>query len=175
MTAIDYERYRILAKLLAHEEHVGQTDLAGRPYIEHVIIVAFLTHEWTNDPMCETVAWLHDIVEDTPVTIDDLIRDDYPTDIIEAVKQLTHQKGQPYIDYIDGIQSPIARKVKMVDLVHNMDTSRFGDITVGDKSAHKRIAKYRKALKTLASSQSEIDALHQLYDDLKNDITTMRL
>lgn len=131
------------ADLFAAKAHSGQSDMGGHPYIEHPRHVA----STVDDEIAKVAALLHDTVEDTDVTIDD-IRAEFGDEIAEIVGLLTHKKGTPYMEYIKAIaQNDTAKKVKIADLTHNMDTSRllsFGDM---DK---KRIEKYKKALAFLA-------------------------
>ena len=95
------------------------------------------------------VALLHDTVEDTSATIDE-IRAQFGTDVADAVEYLTHKKGVPYMEYVAGIKNnEIARKVKMADLSHNMDLSRLPSVTDEDR---KRVKKYEKAYQVLAEN-----------------------
>lgn len=97
-----------------------------------------------NDEYTTWVALLHDVVEDSIYTLQDLIDQGFPNEVIDAVKVLTHNKNIPYLDYIDSIKSnPIARKVKIEDLKHNSDITRLNQITEKDLE---RIEKYKTAL-----------------------------
>jgi len=127
-----------LAEIFATEKHKGQVDKAGVAYIEHPrAVVAGLDGEKEK-----IVGWLHDVVEDTDTTIDD-IRSKFGDEIAEAVDRLTHRKGVPYAEYIAGIRkNELARKVKMSDLLHNMDLSRLSVVTEKDLQ---RVEKYRMA------------------------------
>lgn len=127
---------------LAYEAHYGQFDKAGLPYILHPIEVAEqLDSEYE---MC--VALLHDILEDTTVTAEQL-REKFPVEIVEAIKLLTRSENMSYMDYVRRAKTnPIARKVKMADLRHNMREDRLLEITEKDRA---RIKKYQKALKIL--------------------------
>jgi (p)ppGpp synthase/HD superfamily hydrolase len=92
-------------------------------------------------------AVLHDIVEDTSITIGDLNIYGFENDIVEAINILTKTKNQNYMEYIELIdKNNIARDVKIVDLKHNMDISRLDNIT--DKDI-KRVEKYEKAYNLL--------------------------
>lgn len=131
----------------ATEKHRGQCDRAGANYIEHPKTVASLLTEPTEDEYI--VALLHDTVEDTSATIDE-IRAQFGTDVADAVECLTHKKGVPYMEYVAGIKNnEIARKVKMADLSHNMDLSRLPSVTDEDR---KRVKKYEKAYQVLAEN-----------------------
>ena len=92
-------------------------------------------------------AILHDIVEDTDVTIEQLA-EDFSSNIVEAVRLLTRNDTMPYDDYIKNIKTnPIARKVKLADLKHNMDNTRLKEI--GPKDVE-RFKKYEDAVKVLS-------------------------
>ncbi|MDU4651933.1 HD domain-containing protein [Sneathia sanguinegens] len=129
-----------LALKIATEAHKGQVDKAGVPYINHPLTVASLVD--TEEE--KIVALLHDTIEDTNITEQDLIDYGFPNEIVEAVKLLTHNKNVPYMDYVAKIKdNELARKVKIADLTHNSDLSRLKEITEKDK---KRYEKYQKAL-----------------------------
>lgn len=128
---------------LAYEYHHGQRDKAGRPYILHVLHVA----EQMDDDISTCVALLHDILEDTHIDSAYLERE-FPDEIIEAVKVLTRKHGIDYMSYIEEVsKNPIARKVKLADLEHNLDDTRFAG---SDRKLPERLEKrYRKAQQIL--------------------------
>ena len=129
-----------LALKIATEAHKGQVDKAGVPYINHPLTVASLVE--TEEE--KIVALLHDTIEDTSITEQDLLNYGFSNKIVEAVKLLTHNKNVPYMDYVAKIKdNELARKVKIADLTHNSDLSRLKEITDKDK---KRYEKYQKAL-----------------------------
>ena len=129
---------------LAYEAHHGQVDKGGVPYIFHPIHLA----EQMEDETAACAALLHDVVEDTPVTLERLARE-FPREVVEAVRLLTREKGTDYFDYVRAIrQNPVARAVKRADLVHNADESRLaGSGMPGEVQA--RQEKYRRALEIL--------------------------
>ncbi len=132
---------------LAIEAHAGQTDKAGRPYIHHPVTVAMILAKNGFSDLHITAALLHDIVEDTRYTFDDLKRMGFPAEVIEALTQLTHNEEVPYMDYVRAAaRNPIARAVKTADLLHNLDTSRLPHPTDSDLA---RWDKYREALALL--------------------------
>jgi (p)ppGpp synthase/HD superfamily hydrolase len=93
------------------------------------------------------VALLHDVVEDTNITFEDLINEGFPDEIISALKLMTHDDSVPYMDYVAQLKdNPIARTVKLADLKHNSDESRLNNITEKDI---RRNEKYKKALEFL--------------------------
>ncbi len=125
---------------LAIAAHEGQVDKCGDPYILHVAEVATLiATDWrtVNIPQAIAVAWLHDVVEDTEVTIED-IRRQFSRKVADAVEAITHIDNEPYWDYIDRVKvNSIATWVKLADLKHNMDPDRVTGIT--DPSDHGRV------------------------------------
>ena len=131
------------AMIFAYQAHQGQTDKSGLPYIYHPMHIA----EQMEDESTTVCALLHDVVEDTHYTLEDLIKQGYPSEIIEALSLLTHNKDISYMDYVRKINSnKIASTVKLADLQHNSDLSR---LEVIDDDALKRIEKYRKAMQIL--------------------------
>ncbi len=107
---------------LVFEAHAGQFDKSGLPYVLHPIVVASQMTDITST----AVALLHDVIEDTKYTADDLLALGFSKEVVDAVVLLTHSSDEPYMDYINRIkQNPVARAVKLADLKHNSDTSRF--------------------------------------------------
>ena len=122
------------------EAHKEQIDKSGLPYVFHPFHLA----EQMKDENTTIVALLHDVIEDTDYTFNDLIAMGFDGAIIEAIKLMTHEEGVPYMDYVEKIKSnPIAREVKLADLRHNSDLSRLDAPTEKDKM---RVEKYRKAI-----------------------------
>lgn len=130
---------------LMFEKHKNQVDKSGLPYVFHPWHVA----ESMQDEKRTTVALLHDIVEDTNVTYDDLKNEGYPNDVIDAVRVLTHDANEDYSSYIERIaQNDLAIDVKIADLMHNIDASRLSNISSAD---FKKYDLYRKSLDYLKS------------------------
>ncbi len=130
----------------AEEKHHGQLDKAGKPYINHPRAVASLVSEELE----KTVALLHDTVEDTDASLDD-IRQRFGDTVADAVDCMTHRPGVPYMQYIAIIAAnPLARTVKLADLTHNMDLTRIPHPTEKD---YERIEKYRKAYAFLKEAE----------------------
>lgn len=108
------------AARLAYDAHHGQLDDGGMPYVFHPFHLA----ERMPDEATTCAALLHDVVEHTDATFDDLAG--FPDEVVEAVRLLTHGEGVPYMDYVRGLSgNRIARTVKLADLEHNSDMSRF--------------------------------------------------
>ena len=105
---------------IAYNAHHGQTDYNGIPYIFHPIHLA----EAMDDEISCCAALLHDVVEDTDVTMEELAKA-FPDEVIAVLKLLTHRKEVPYFDYVRAIKTnPTAVKVKLADLAHNSDQTR---------------------------------------------------
>lgn len=127
---------------IMYDAHKEDVDNGGYPYVFHPFYLA--TQMDTEQEIC--VAMLHDVVEDhdDKYSFEYLQEQGFTEEIIDAIKLLTHKKGVDYMDYIKLLSvNPIARKVKMADLKHNMDSSR----TNGIKS--KKYDLYVKALNYL--------------------------
>lgn len=134
-----------IAKSIAIQAHEGQLDKAGKPYIEHPRTVA----DAVEGDTAKAVSWLHDVVEDSSMTFEDLKAEGITPEIINHVRLLTHDKSVPYLDYIAAIKGdPVAREVKLADLRHNSDLSRLNTITDKDRE---RLARYQQALELLLS------------------------
>ena len=125
--------------------HGGQVDKAGVEYINHPLTVATNVGENVSAII---VALLHDVAEDTPLTLDEL-RKKIPltADEFDALKLLTHDENTPYLDYVAQIKlNELARRVKVADLRHNSDLSRIKNPSPKDFA---RVEKYSAALKIL--------------------------
>lgn len=138
------------ALMIAYKAHKNQVDKAGKPYIFHPLHLA----EQMDDEYTCCVALLHDTVEDTDVTMEAL-RELFPKDVADAIERLTHDKHVPYMEYIKKInEDPIAKKVKLADLKHNMDVHRFCNVelTSQEKEAiqDRIITKYKPAFAYLS-------------------------
>ena len=130
------------AMIIAYNAHQNQFDKANIPYIYHPIHIA---EQMDTELEC-IVALLHDVVEDTDITLNDLEKE-FPQEVIDLLKILTHDKKIGYIEYIKKVKTnPIATKIKIADLKHNSDITRLENITTTDL---KRIEKYKKALEIL--------------------------
>ena len=128
---------------LAKQHHEGQTDKAGKPYIEHPLRVMNQVESEEE----KIVAVLHDIVEDTDISLDDLRNEGFSEEVVSAVECLTKQDGENYDSYIERISfNPLAVKIKLADLEDNRDLTRLPEVT--DKDLE-RLEKYDKALEKL--------------------------
>lgn len=108
------------AMCFAYRAHHGQLDCNGVPYIFHPIHVA----EQMEEEISCCAALLHDVLEDMPVTREELLLE-FPEAVVEAVCLLTRREGEDYLSYIRRIrQNPVAVQVKLADLAHNLDQTR---------------------------------------------------
>ena len=131
------------AMKLCYEAHKDQVDITGVPYVFHPFHVA----EQMKDEATTIVALLHDVVEDTDYTLEDIAAEGFGQEIVEAVALMTHEDDVPYLDYVAKLKdNPIARAVKLADLAHNSDQSRLGEI---DDETEERLEKYKEAIKIL--------------------------
>lgn len=128
---------------LCFEAHKDQLDKSGMPYVFHPFHLA----EQMKDEYSTVAALLHDVVEDTDYTFDDLEKMGFPDEVLDALKLLTHEDTVPYMDYVAMIKpNPIAKAVKLADLGHNSDITRLDTV---DEWAMKRQQKYLDAIKFL--------------------------
>jgi GTP diphosphokinase / guanosine-3',5'-bis(diphosphate) 3'-diphosphatase len=130
---------------LAAERHAGQVDKANVPYILHPLRVMLNVPEIEH----KIVAVLHDILEDTATTIDELYRLGFQTHLIDAIIALTKQEGESRIQAAQRtVQNPIARVVKLADITDNMDLSRIQSPTMKD---FERLKEYQQVRDILLS------------------------
>ena len=158
--AAEYGEYRTIepggllveaARLVATAAHAGQVDKGGAPYIEHPAFVADRVRWLGGDEVAAAVAWLHDVVEDTAVSLDALASV-FPARVVEAVDGLTRREGEPYFEYIERVGGDsVARTVKRCDLAHNLDTSRLpgGGVDLSEADVA-RLVRYERARNVLA-------------------------
>lgn len=133
------------AMRIAYDAHKEQEDKSSLPYIFHPFHLA----EQMKDEISVCVALLHDVAEDTSVTLGDLAAYGMSGEIIEALKILTHDSIVPYMDYVQKIKDSgnrTAIAVKLADLRHNSDASRLDGV---DEKINKRLEKYKAAIKIL--------------------------
>ncbi len=135
---------------IAAAAHAGQTDRAGQPYVLHPLRVMLAV----RSPEERMAAVLHDVVEDTPWTLDRLAAEGFPPAVLEAVALLTRDPAAgaddvAYLAYVARAAAhPVARAVKAADLRDNLDESRLPAPTDRDRA---RAAKYRRALALVAA------------------------
>lgn len=128
---------------LAAHAHYGQKEKNGKPYLFHPLRLMMKMRSEAE----MIVAVLHDVVEDTDVTLEDLRNKGYSTEVVKAIDCLTQRGGGSYDQYISRIKSnDLARRVKIADLEDNLDLSRIPRPTDEDLA---RMQRYRKALASL--------------------------
>ncbi len=140
----------LLAKAIAisSTKHMGQFDKGGIPYILHPLKVM---HYLKSDDMeLMAIAVLHDVVEDTDTTFEDLKNEGMTDRIIAALRLLTKVRGQTYREYVEGIKTnKDAILVKLADLRHNSDIRRLKGITEKDVVRMKKYNELYLELKEL--------------------------
>jgi len=128
---------------LCFDAHKEQVDKTGLPYVFHPFHLA----EQMDDEIATVCALLHDVIEDTEITLEELGEMGFPREVLDVLRLLTHDAAVPYMDYVKQIAThPVATKVKIADLHPNSDLSR---LDVVDEWAERRNAKYREALRIL--------------------------
>ena len=129
--------------VFAAESHKDQRRYSGDPYVVHTVSVAAILTEMELDSETIVAALLHDVLEDTDATIDDLIQLGLSDEQITAIRLMTKKKGDNYDEYIDRIKgNKIARQVKIKDLEDNMDLTRLLHLEEKDIE---RLKKYHKS------------------------------
>lgn len=135
---------------LCFAAHRDQTDKSGLPYVFHPFHLA----EQMPDELTTVVALLHDVVEDTPYTLEDLARLGFPQKVLSTLARLTHDPSVPYLDYVAALkEDPIARQVKLADLRHNSDLTRLDHV---DDKARQRAEKYAAAIRLLEEPDGDL-------------------
>ena len=128
---------------IAVEAHKGQTDKAGMPYILHPLRLMFQM-KTDNEKIA---AVLHDVVEDSDWALDDLKKEKFNNEVIEAVNLLTRDDNDSYDEFVQKAASnPISKAVKIADITDNLDLGRISKMTEKDID---RVKKYQRILKTL--------------------------
>lgn len=142
------------AMKLCFKAHKDQVDKAGISYVFHPISLAERFGEGQEAEIC--VALLHDVLEDTDYTVDDIRAAGMSDEVIDALLLLNHNPKVEYMDYVLRLsQNNIARHVKICDLQHNSNLSRLETVTEKDL---KRVEKYKEALKILFEVEESSEA-----------------
>ena len=128
---------------IAAHAHTGQVDKAGAPYILHPLRVMLAMRH----PSERMAAILHDVVEDTAVTLDELRAAGFHSEVVEAVDALTKRKGESRLDAAQrAVRNPIARAVKLADLADNMNLARIPNPSESDLARLKEYEQVRALL-----------------------------
>lgn len=131
------------AMKIAYTAHHGQVDKGGMPYIFHPMHLA----EQMDDEVSCCAALLHDVAEDTDVTLEDLAKE-FPKEVIDVLRLLTHAEDVPYFDYVRSVkENPIAVKIKLADIAHNSDQTRCPGLTDAQRQYFRD--KYKRAKEIL--------------------------
>ena len=132
-----------MALKLCFDAHKEQLDKSGMPYVFHPFHLA----EQMQTEVTTIVALLHDVVEDTHYTLEDLTAMGFDKVVTDALALLTHDNEVPYMEYVKAIKgNPVAKAVKLADLKHNSDLSRMDAV---DEKTLERREKYLKAIALL--------------------------
>ncbi len=139
---------------IALDAHRGQQDKAGAPYILHPLRIMLRMENETE----MIVAVLHDVVEDSRWTIEDLRKEGFSEEVLAAVDRLTHRAGESYEAYIAGLEgNAIARKVKIADLEDNIDLRRRKGLMAVEGA---RVEKYQRAWRRLTGREAGPASIH---------------
>lgn len=131
---------------IARRAHAGQVDKGGAPYIEHPLrVMAAL-----DDPETKIAGVLHDVVEDSDITLADLREAGLPETSVAAVEALTKRSGEAYEAYLARVMANrMALRVKIADMTDNSDLSRLPSPTEKDLRRHD---KYQRILPRLRAA-----------------------
>ena len=132
---LSYNEQLQFALELAIEKHKNQKDKSGKPYILHPLHIM----ETVKSDDAKIVAILHDIIEDTDVTEEDLLKAGLSKYIVDAIVLLTRPYDEDYMDYVKKVSSnPLAKEVKLADLEHNMDLRRLSTLKERDLDRNRK-------------------------------------
>lgn len=138
---------------IAAQAHQEQHDKAGAPYILHPLRMMAQLHGEAE----RTVAVLHDLIEDTDWTLDQLRAEGFSDDVLAAIDCLTKRDDESYEAFIERASyNELARQVKLADLEDNMDLRRIAEVTDQDLE---RLRKYHRARQVLLAGSPHIDDL----------------
>ena len=138
---------------IAAREHLGVRDKGGHAYILHPMRIAMRLN--TNDEELMSIAILHDVIEDSKLSFEDLKAEGFTDRVIEALKLLTRQKGVSYDDYIDGMRgNRDALIVKREDLRDNSDITRLKGVSEKD---FERMNKYIRSFAKVEAYLKELE------------------
>lgn len=136
------------ARGIAMDAHKHQKDKCGEPYIGHPMRIAMAVRAENYSDEVEAVAWLHDVVEDTPWTLDMLRDADFPESVVEAVDAISKRKGENFETYYERVKAnPLALVVKWHDVADNADPARLARVAPDTRDRLRE--KYERARKLL--------------------------
>lgn len=143
------------ALLLAAHAHEGQKDKAGLPYLTHILRMVTMALIAGGDPNLPIVVALHDVVEDSVLTLDDLRGHGFSEEVVAGVEALTRRDGESYPDFIQRCiaSGGLARDAKQIDIEDNMRPERLAGL---DGETRRRLgAKYVAALRAIQDSRHD--------------------
>ena len=123
---------------IAVNAHDGMKDMVGNPAISHVLAVGLMG----KNPLEQKAGFLHDVVEDSDITLEDLRAEGVEEDVLAAVDLLTHRSGMSYEDYVKNIvlsQNQTAIQVKLNDLHHNLHRAELALATLDTSTRERRV------------------------------------
>lgn len=134
---------------IAMEAHAGESDKGGEPYILHPIRVMLEC----RSEKARIVALLHDVVEDSPWTFEQLLDEGFDPEVVDGVRSVTRRSDEGFHEFcLRAAEHPLGREVKRADLCDNMDVTRLGP-ELSDKD-QQRLARYRRAWEVLTQNGS---------------------
>lgn len=146
MTILRGHDLLVAAEAVARIAHHGQVRVGGEPYINHPRRVA--DHLWTVGPETEAAGWLHDVVEDSAITLDQLEAAGFPKVVLNAVDSVTRREGETYFAMIErACSDPIGRVVKLADNADN--SSEESMMHLPEKRRVSQMKRYTKARRLL--------------------------
>lgn len=147
-----YTELTVKAMKIAYQAHHGQTDKCGVPYVLHPVHLA----EQMTDENSVCAALLHDVAEDTDITLEELA-ESFPEPVITALRLLTHAPDTDYFSYVRALKKdPVARAVKLADLAHNADPARAALVHEPPEKTQVRLTKYQQALEILLATSEDV-------------------
>lgn len=157
------------AMKIMFEKHKDQFDKSGMPYVFHPFTVA-------NEQIDEdrtVVALLHDVIEDTDTTLEDLRKEGFNENVLTALTFLTHDDNVDYYDYVRNIaRNEIAVDVKLADLKHNSNLSRLDNV---DQNALDRVEKYKTCIEFLEGVKVQMKEQNEKKSELKQMVEPREL
>ena len=149
------QEFEAIARAIAHVAHAGQVDKANQPYIEHPAAVVGIIGYNGFQTRARIVGWLHDVVEDSSVTLQILREIGFSEEVLEAVRCITHLPNEPRPEYYQRVNSNyLAKQVKIADIADNMNEYRLG--MLDPKEANRLRLKYADALEALSMKVGEL-------------------
>jgi len=140
---------------LAAKVHKGQIDRFGKPYVLHVMRVMMRGHDLEE----QVLGALHDVLERSTLTLDDLVKRGYPPRVLKALEHITRRVDEDYEGYIDRVlRDGLAMRVKLHDLADKMDLLHVDELSVADlKRYNKQLAAYHKLKRAVEIARANMD------------------